>query len=63
MVLFISCIVTCMGVTMDGNYITTGLSEVFKVCDKPFSCDHVFNKGRTNQPGSYSGGLSLFKEH
>lgn len=63
MVLFINCIVTFMGVTIDGNDITTGLSEVIKVCDNPFSCNHVFNKARTNQPGSYSGGLSLFKEH
>lgn len=41
MVLFINCIVTFMGVTMDGNDIATGLSEVFKVCDKPFSCNHT----------------------
>lgn len=63
MILFINCIVMFMGVTMDGNDITTGLSEVFKVCDNTFSCNHVFNNVRTNQPGSYSGGLSLFKEH
>lgn len=54
-VLFINCIVTFTGVTMDGNDITTGLSQVFKVCDNPFSCNHVFSKARTNQPGSYSG--------
>lgn len=44
MILFINCIVTFMGVTMDGNDITTGLPEVFKVCDNPFSCNHMFNK-------------------